>query len=65
MATTLAEQLNSLLRRYADGGQDENDQTWEGFFNDLRSLIAEYGPKAVNEALDMIPDGSRDSPSIH
>jgi hypothetical protein len=61
----LAEQLDSLLRRYAEGGQDESDQTWQGFCTDLRSLIAEHGPKAVNEALDKIPDGSRGSPSIH
>ncbi len=50
----LAGKLDSILRHYENDGRDESDQTWEGFRHDLRSLIVEHGPKAVNEALDEI-----------
>jgi len=63
----LANQLDSLLRRYAaECGQHKDDQPWKQFRNELRSLIAEYGPRAVDAALDEIPDGSAPPPaSLH
>jgi hypothetical protein len=62
----LANQLDSLLRRYAaECGQDKDDQPWTQFRNELRSLIAEYGPKAVDAALDEIPDGVGPVASLH
>jgi hypothetical protein len=63
----LAKQLDSLLRRYAaECGHHKDDQPWKQFRNDLRSLIAEHGPKAVGAALDEIPDGSATPPaSLH
>jgi hypothetical protein len=51
--------LQALLRLYAevfelDGCEDEAVR--EQFRNDLRLLIADYGPSAVEATLDDIPD---------
>jgi hypothetical protein len=57
----LTARLESLLRRYwAALGQDKGDggKAWEQFRKELQLLIAEYGPRAVDAALNEIPDGA-------
>jgi hypothetical protein len=57
----LIARLESLLGRYAATlDQDEADrgQPWEQFRRELRLLIAEYGPAAVDAALNAMPDGA-------
>jgi hypothetical protein len=54
----LTARLGSLLCRYAGAlGQAKGDvgAAWEQFQKELRLLIAEFGPKAVDAALDRIP----------
>ena len=57
----LSDRLEALLRRYAqayeiDGCDPEAARLAERFRKDLRSLVSEYGPSAVEAALDEIPD---------
>jgi hypothetical protein len=57
----LTARLESLLGRYAATlDQDEGDrgQPWEEFRRELRLLIAEYGPGAIDAALNEMPDGA-------
>jgi hypothetical protein len=57
----LTAKLEALLSRYAGAhGQDIGE-----FVKELRLLIAEYGPVAVDEALNKIPDGAGRAISIH
>jgi hypothetical protein len=62
----LAARLQSLLRRYAaECGQGNCGWSWRQFHNDLRTLIAECGPQAVDAALDQIPDEPGPPISLH
>jgi hypothetical protein len=57
----LTARLESLLGRHAGTlDQDEGDrgQPWEQFRRELRLLIAQYGPAAVDAALNAMPDGA-------
>ena len=57
----LTARLESLLRLYAEARQqDQGDgtQLTQLFSKDLRLLVAEFGPRAVDAALDKIPEGS-------
>ena len=57
----LTARLESLLSRYAAAlDQDEGDhgKEWEQFRKELKLLIAEYGPRAVDAALDKMPVGA-------
>jgi hypothetical protein len=57
----LTARLESLLGRYAATlDQDEGDRghAWEEFRRELRLLIAEYGPEAIDAALNEMPDGA-------
>ena len=51
----LTTRLEALLHRYAAAFDQPQDS--EQFQNDLQLLIAEYGPQAVNAALNDLPDG--------
>ena len=64
----LIARLESLFGRYAatlDQGRGDDRQAWEQFRKELGWLIAEYGPKAIDAALDEMPDGAGVSPSLH
>ena len=64
----LKARLKALLRLYAAAGaqgQLDSAQLAERFRKDLQLLITEYGPKAVDEALDEIPDPALPSASLH
>jgi len=57
----LIARLESLLGRYAanlDQHEGDGGQAWEQFRRELTLLIAEYGPGAVDAALNEIPDGA-------
>jgi hypothetical protein len=58
----LTARLESLLSRYAavldQGKGDRGGRAWEQFRNELKLLIAEYGPRAVDAALDKMPVGA-------
>jgi hypothetical protein len=64
----LIARLESLFGRYAatlDQGRGDDRQAWEQFRKELGWLIAEYGPKAIDAALDEMPDGAGVSHSLH
>ena len=64
----LTARLEALLRRCAVAchqNKGDGNQLWEQFRNDLQSLIAEYGPEAVDAAIDDLPDGAGPSFSLH
>jgi hypothetical protein len=65
----LTARLESLLRRLDAGAPDQSDedaaQLSEQFRTDLQSLVSEYGPEAVNAALDELPDGAAASGYLH
>jgi carbon monoxide dehydrogenase subunit G len=64
----LTARLESLLRLYAGARQqDQGDGTRleQLFGRDLQLLVAEFGPRAVDAALDKIPDGSWQPGSLH
>ena len=57
----LIARLGSLLGRHAatlDQDESNRGQPWEQFRRELELLIAEYGPGAVDAALNEIPDGA-------
>jgi hypothetical protein len=57
----LIARLESLLGRYAaalDQDKGGRGQPWEPFRRELELLIAEYGPEAIDAALDEMPDGA-------
>jgi len=56
----LIAQLEALLRGYSACGEghDDGGQLVQQFRKDLRLLVAEYGPNAVDVALDELPDGA-------
>jgi hypothetical protein len=57
----LIARLEFLLGRYAATlEQDEGDggKPWEEFRREMRLLIAEYGPEAIDAALNKMPDGA-------
>jgi hypothetical protein len=57
----LTARLESLLSRYAavlDQDKGDRGEAWEQFRNELKLLIAEYGPRAVDAALDKMPVGA-------
>ena len=64
----LTARLEALLRRIHSTAL--NQAEWdtasaEQFRGDLHSLVSEYGPAAVNAALDKIPDAASPSDSMH
>ena len=64
----LTARLESLLRFYA--GPDRQDQgdgalMAQQFSKDLQLLVAEFGPRAVDAALDKMPDGAWQPGSLH
>jgi carbon monoxide dehydrogenase subunit G len=64
----LTARLESLLRFYA--GADPFDQgdgavLAQQFSRDLQLLVAEFGPRAVDAALDKMPDGAWQAGSLH
>ena len=64
----LTARIESLLRRYAsvcdqDGG--DSGRLWEAFRKELQMLVAEFGPRAVDAALDELPDAASPSASLH
>jgi hypothetical protein len=64
----LTARLESLLARYAaarDRDKGDGSRLWEQFRNELHLLTAEYGPTAVDAALDRLPDGAGASISLH
>jgi hypothetical protein len=64
----LTAKLESLLSRYGVAlDQDKNDggKLWQEFRSELRSLIAEHGPEAVDAALNEIPDAAGALISFH
>jgi len=64
----LTARLESLLVRYAaarDRDDREDSQLWEQFRSELHLLTAEYGPKAVDAALDNLPDGAGRPTALH
>jgi hypothetical protein len=63
----LTARLESLLRLYAGARQqDQGDGTQVALFSKgLQLLVAEFGPRAVDAALDKIPDGSWQPGSLH
>jgi hypothetical protein len=64
----LTARLESLLRLYApafDQAKGDGAQLAEQFRKDLRLTVAEYGPQAVNAALDEMPDGTGPSILLH
>jgi hypothetical protein len=53
----LTARLKALLRYYAAAfEQPPDDRLGERFRRDLQLLVTEFGPQAVNAALDEIPD---------
>ena len=64
----LSARLEALLRLYSaacDQSQGDGVGLAEQFRKDLQLLVTEYGPKAVDEALDKIPDEVWPSVSLH
>jgi hypothetical protein len=62
----LIARLEALLRRYAAAfDQPPDDRLGEQFRRDLQMLVTEYGPQAVNAALDALPDAASPSGSFH
>jgi hypothetical protein len=65
----LTARLESLLRRLdaAAPGESEGEaaRLAEPFRKELQSLVSEYGPEAVNAALDKLPDTACSSVSLH
>jgi hypothetical protein len=64
----LTARLESLLRHYAGAGPyDRGDGAVLAlqFSKDLQLLVAEFGPKAVDAALDKMPDGAWQAGSLH
>jgi hypothetical protein len=64
----LTARLEALLRLFAEAdAKDQLDRTRlaEKFRKDLASLVAEYGPNALDAALDELPDAALPSVSLH
>ncbi len=64
----LIARLESLMRRLDATACDqaEGDAALaEQFRKELQSLVSEYGPEAVNAALDEMPDAASPSVSLH
>jgi hypothetical protein len=64
----LIARLESLLGRYAaacEQDKGEGGKPWEQFRKELQLLIAEYGPEAIDAALDKMPDGAGASVALH
>jgi hypothetical protein len=63
----LIARLEALLRGYSAcrEGQGDGGQWVQQFRRDLRLLVAEYGPNAVDAALDELPDGAGARASHH
>jgi len=64
----LIARLELLLRGYAaacDHAQGDAGRLVEQFRRDLRLLVAEYGPNAVDIALDRFPDEPGPKASLH
>jgi hypothetical protein len=64
----LTARLECLLRVYAtacDQAKGDADQLAEQFRKDLRLLIVEFGAKAVDAALDGMPDGGYPAATLH
>jgi hypothetical protein len=64
----LTGRLEALLRLYAaadDNGHRNGARLAERFRRDLRLLVAEYGPKAVDAALEEMPDEAWPSVLLH
>jgi hypothetical protein len=62
----LGDKLDSLLRRCAAAREEGAGEQWlEHLRKDLRRLIAEYGPNAVDAALDRLEDAQRPSSPLH
>jgi hypothetical protein len=64
----LTARLESLLRFYAGAGlydQDDGAVLAQQVSKDLQLLVAEFGPKAVDAALDKMPDGAWQASSLH
>lgn len=57
----LIARLESLLGRYAaslERHEGDANQPWEQFRRELGLLIADYGPEAIDAALNEMPDGA-------
>jgi hypothetical protein len=57
----LIARLELLLGRYAatlEQDQGDGTQPWEQFRRELVLLIADYGPEAIDAALNEMPDGA-------
>lgn len=62
----LTARLEALLRLYAAAFDErQDDQLGKRFRKDLQMLVAEYGPQAVNAALDALPNAASPSGSLH
>ena len=64
----LAARLDSLLRLFAEAdakGPLDRARLVKRFRDDLQLLVAEYGPDAVDAALDKLPDEAWPSISLH
>ncbi len=63
----LTARLESLLRFYAGADLYDHDDgvLAQQVSKDLQLLVAEFGPKAVDAALDKMPDGAWQSSSLH
>jgi len=62
----LTARLEALLRLYAVADDRIDDaRLAEQFRKDLALLVAEYGPKTVDAALDGMPDEAWPSVSLH
>jgi hypothetical protein len=63
----LIARLEALLRDCSacDEGRHDGGQMAQQFRRDLRLLVAEYGPSAVDAALDELPDGAGAPASHH
>jgi hypothetical protein len=64
----LLSRLEALLRGYAaasDEARDDGGRLVGQVRRDLRLLVAEFGPIAVDAALDAIPDDGHGPTTIH
>ena len=64
----LIARLESLMRRLDATACDQAEgdaASAEQFRKELQSLVSEYGPEAVNAALDEMPDAASPSVSLH
>ena len=64
----LSARLESLLRRFDATACDQaqgDEALAEQFRMELQSLVSEYGPEALNSALDAMPDERSTSVSPH